>query len=182
MEMFSDESKLQTFMVCCVDFPVRSEAFSELNNRSWCTQSRSTGITIVSTMGIMEVSVVSLCSGVETMIGYEIVTLTLDHPRLTVCWVFFSVKQSTDHYLVRLPCVLSFIHKLSEIVLRSDLFMLLYEPGKWLKLVDVPVIFLLHVPWEQSDVFISQKQFMKSIWNSFLVLSDFIFTVSAPKG
>ena len=59
---------------------------------------------------------------------------------------FLSVKQSTGHYMVRLPCVLLLIHKLSETVLHSDLFMLLYEPGKCLKLVDVSVIFLLHIP------------------------------------
>lgn len=48
--------------------------------------------------------------------------------------------------MVRLPCVSLFIHKLSEIVLHLDLFMLLYEPGKCLKLVGVSVIFLLHIP------------------------------------
>lgn len=70
-------------------------------------------------------------------------------PSQTHCLLsFLSVKQSTGHYMVRLPCVLLLIHKLSETVLHSDLFMLLYEPGKCLKLVDVSVIFLLHIPWE----------------------------------
>ena len=30
-------------------------------------------------------TVVSLCSGVETMVGYVIITLRLDHPKLTAC-------------------------------------------------------------------------------------------------
>ena len=83
-------------MVCCVDFPVQTVKLflsciigAGAQNRDrpayWCTESRSTGIAIVSMTGSMEVLVVSLCSGVETMIGYEIVTLTLDHPRLTAC-------------------------------------------------------------------------------------------------
>ena len=145
MWMFSDESKLHRFMVCCVDFPVQTvKPFlsciigAGTHNHAWpalpsCQWREAWN------------------SGELMLWGWNYGWLcnyyTETRPSQTHCLLSFPLCE-TEYYMVRLPCISLFIHKLSEIVLHSDLFMLLYESRKCLKLVDVSVIFLLHIPWE----------------------------------